>query len=133
MTDDDATTQASTAFDRLGGETAVRALVDRFYDLMDLEPAYAALRAMHPTALDGSRDKLFWFLCGWLGGPDHYVQRFGHPRLRIRHLPFAIGIAERDQWLACMAQAMGELQIDPALAQRLAESFFNTADWMRNR
>jgi hemoglobin len=133
MTDDDATTQASTAFDRLGGETAVRALVDRFYDLMDLEPAYAALRAMHPTALDGSRDKLFWFLCGWLGGPDHYVQRFGHPRLRMRHLPFAIGIAERDQWLACMAQAMGELQIDPALAQRLAESFFNTADWMRNR
>ena len=70
---------------------------------------------------------------GWLGGPDLYVQRFGHPRLRARHLPYAIGIAERDQWLACMGQAMAEQAIDPALAQRLAESFFGTADWMRNK
>ena len=133
MADEDRTTGTQTAFDRLGGEVMVRRLVDRFYDLMELEPAYAALRAMHPTTLEGSRDKLFWFLCGWLGGPDHYIQRFGHPRLRMRHMPFAIGIAERDQWLACMAQAMAELQLDAALAQRLAESFFNTADWMRNR
>jgi truncated hemoglobin YjbI len=86
----------------------VRALVDRFYDLMDLEPAYAGIRALHPPTLDGSRDKLFWFLCGWLGGPNHYIERFGHPRLRARHLPYAIGIAERDQWMACMLQAMGE-------------------------
>lgn len=131
---DDAGAAASpTAFERLGGETAVRQLVDRFYDLMDLEPAYARLRAIHPTTLDGSRDKLFWFLCGWLGGPSHYIERFGHPRLRARHLPFAIGIDERDQWLHCMAQAMDELGIDPHLADRLAAAFFNTADWMRNR
>jgi len=123
----------SSAFEALGGEPAVRALVDRFYDLMELEPGYAALRAMHPPALEGSRDKLHWFLCGWLGGPDHYIERFGHPRLRARHLPFAIGIAERDQWLACMQQAMHELHIDEALAERLAAAFFNTADWMRNR
>ena len=122
-----------TPFETMGGEAAVRALVDRFYDLMDLEPAYAGLRALHPSALDGSRDKLNWFLCGWLGGPDFYVERFGHPRLRARHLPYAIGIRERDQWLACMRQAMGECAVDPALAERLAESFFNTADWMRNR
>jgi hemoglobin len=123
----------STAFDALGGESAVRALVDRFYDLMDLEADYAGIRALHPPELDSSRDKLFWFLCGWLGGPSHYVERFGHPRLRARHLPFAIGIRERDQWLTCMAQAMRELDIDPVLSDRLAEAFHGTADWMRNR
>jgi hemoglobin len=133
MTDTYSQTRVPTAFELIGGEAAVRALVDRFYDLMELEPGYAQLRALHPTALDGSRDKLFWFLCGWLGGPDHYIERFGHPRLRMRHLPFSIGIAERDQWLACMAQAMQEMKVDPALAERLAESFYNTADWMRNR
>ena len=127
------TAPAASAFDALGGERAVRALVDRFYDLMDLESAYAGIRQLHPTDLGGSRDKLHWFLCGWLGGPDLYVQRFGHPRLRARHLPYAIGLAERDQWLACMAQAMGDQGIDTALAQRLAGAFFNTADWMRNK
>ncbi|HET9978664.1 MAG TPA: group II truncated hemoglobin [Burkholderiaceae bacterium] len=127
------TDQATSAFEQLGGEAGVRALVDRFYDLMDLEPGFARLRALHPTPLDGSRDKLFWFLCGWLGGPDHYQRRFGHPRLRARHLPFAIGIAERDQWLDCMGQAMAECGVDVALAERLAAAFFNTADWMRNR
>lgn len=131
MTPDGAT--VSTPYATLGGETAVRALVDRFYDLMDLEPAYAGIRALHPASLDGSRDKLFWFLSGWLGGPDLYQSRFGHPRLRARHLPYAIGIAERDQWMACMIQAMQEQALDPALAQRLAESFFGTADWMRNQ
>ena len=125
--------EAATPFARLGGESGVRALVDRFYDLMDLEPAYAEIRALHPGTLDGSRDKLFWFLCGWLGGPDLYVQRHGHPRLRARHLPYAIGIKERDQWMACMMQAMNEQQVDETLARRLAEAFFGTADWMRNR
>ena len=124
---------APTSFERIGGEAATRALVGRFYDLMDLNPEARELRALHPTVLDGSRDKLFWFLCGWLGGPQHYADRFGHPMLRARHLPFSIGIRERDQWLACMQQAMSETQIEPALAQRLAESFFGTADWMRNR
>lgn len=111
----------------------MRAMVDRFYDLMEIESAYAGLRALHPTHLHGSRDKLFWFLCGWLGGPDHYVRRFGHPRLRARHLPYAIGVSERDQWLACMRQALNQERVDPALADRLAAAFFNTADWMRNR
>ena len=120
-------------FELLGGEPAVRQLVDRFYDLMDLEPAYAGLRALHPQTLQGSRDKLHWFLCGWLGGPQLYVEKFGHPRLRARHLPYAIGIAERDQWLACMNQAMRELGLDASISARLAESFFGTADWMRNK
>jgi hemoglobin len=123
---------SSTPFGQLGGEPGVRALVDRFYDLMDLEMHYAELRAMHPSTLDGSRDKLFWFLCGWLGGPQHYTERYGHPMLRARHLPYRIATRERDQWLACMIQAMDDLGVDPALAQKLAEAFFGTADWMRN-
>ncbi len=123
---------ADSAFELIGGEAQVRAVVDRFYDLMDLEPGFARLREVHGASLDSARDKLSWFLCGWLGGPDHYIERFGHPRLRARHLPFRIGIAERDQWLACMAQAMRECEVDAALQTRLAESFAGTADWMRN-
>jgi len=97
-----------TLFAWIGGEDRVQALTERFYDLMDLQPAYAQLRAAHGSDLANARQRLFWFLCGWLGGPQHYIERFGHPRLRARHMPFAIGITERDQWLACMDQAMGE-------------------------
>jgi hemoglobin len=122
-----------TPYAGVGGEAAVRALVDRFYDLMDLEPSYSALRAVHGTDLSAARDKLFWFLSGWLGGPSEYTDRFGHPRLRMRHMPFAIGILERDQWLACMQQAMHESGVNPVLRERLAHSFFQTADWMRNQ
>ena len=123
----------ATPFDQLGGETGVRALVDCFYDLMDLEPAYAQLRGLHPATLEGSRDKLFWYLCGWLGGPNHYIERFGHPMLRARHLPYAIGNQERDQWMACMTQALSECAVEPALAQGLRNALRGTADWMRNR
>jgi hemoglobin len=122
----------STAFNLIGGEEKVKALVERFYDLMDLEPKYADLRRAHGTELGRARQNLFWFLCGWLGGPPHYESRFGHPRLRARHLPFAIGTKERDQWLACMDQAMGEVGVDETLREQLRESFYKTADWMRN-
>ena len=134
MTDSD-TPDASptTPFEWIGGEARVRALTERFYDLMDLEPRYAALRAAHGSDLASARQKLFWFLCGWLGGPDYYIERFGHPRLRARHLPFSIGILERDQWVACMDQAMAETGVPEDLRTRLQASFMNTADWMRNR
>ena len=125
--------QPATPYEWVGGDTRVRELVDRFYDLMDLEPGYRELRAAHGTTLDDARDKLYWFLSGWLGGPNHYIERFGHPRLRMRHMPFSIGVQERDQWVACMHQAMTEVQLDPVLIERLTESFFGTADWMRNR
>ena len=123
-----------TPFAWIGGEPAVQALAGRFYDLMELEPAYAILRAAHGADLANARQRLFWFLCGWLGGPQHYTERFGHPRLRGRHLPFAIGITERDQWLACMDQGMRETGVDEELRVRLGKSFFQTtADWMRNQ
>ena len=124
---------APTPFELIGGEDRVRALVDGFYDLMDTEPGYAAIRALHPPELADSRDKLFWFLCGWLGGAQHYVERFGQPMLRARHLPFPIGIRERDQWLECMGRAMEAAGVEPGLKARLSASLMQTADWMRNR
>jgi hemoglobin len=122
-----------TIFELLGGEEAVRALVNRFYDLMDMEEDLAALRAAHGPSLDSAREKLFMFLCGYLGGPDYYVQRHGHPRLRARHLPFSIGETERDQWVACMGRAMQDMNVPAPLTDRLLHSFYGTADWMRNR
>ena len=80
-----------TPFVWIGGEERVKALVERFYDLMDLEPGYIALRAAHAGPLDNARQRLFWFLCGWMGGPQHYTERFGHPRLRMRHMPEQTG------------------------------------------
>jgi len=122
-----------TPYAQLGGDQAVRALVDRFYDLMALESDYARLRAVHGHDLARARERLYWFLSGWLGGPSLYVQRLGHPRLRARHMPFAIGSVERDQWLACMNQAMVEQGVPESLRSKLAAAFFQTADWMRNR
>jgi len=118
---------------QLGGDAGVRALVERFYDLMDLEPAYAELRKVHAASLDHAREKLYLFLSGWLGGPPLYVEKHGHPRLRARHLPFPIGLTERDQWLACMSQALDETGCAAELKPRLMDAFFQTADWMRNR
>ena len=127
------TAAPATLFDLLGGEPGLRGLVDAFYDEMDRDPAYAGIRALHPPRLEGSRDKFFWFLCGWSGGPDHFVQRFGHPRLRARHLPYAIGVSERDQWLSCMQSALAQRGIETDLQARLMTAFFQTADWMRNQ
>jgi hemoglobin len=120
-------------FRRIGEEAGVRKLVDRFYDLMDTLPEAAPIRALHPPSLDSSRDKLHWFLVGWLGGPDLYVVRFGHPRLRARHLPFSIGDAERDQWMMCMRRALEETVSDKLLVEILSGSFSRVADHMRNR
>lgn len=125
--------QQPSAFELIGGAVKLRELVDRFYDLMDLEPEFAGIRAMHPDSLEGSRDKLYWFLSGWTGGPNLYIERYGHPRLRARHLPFAIATDERDQWLRCMAWAMQDVGVPENLQERLMHSFFNTADWMRNK
>lgn len=125
--------ETENLYDEIKGASGVRELVDRFYDLMELEPEFAGIRAMHPTPLDSSRDKLFMFLSGWMGGPDLFVERFGHPRLRARHLPFAIGASERDQWLRAMAWAMEDVGIEESLRVRLLESFFRTADAMRNK
>jgi len=120
-------------YEALGGLDQIYRLVDRFYDLMALEPAFEALRAMHPQDLSSSREKLKFFLTGWMGGPDIYSPKYGHPMLRARHLPFKIGVKERNQWLACMYQALEECGVNGNVAKQLEESFLNTADWMRNQ
>jgi hemoglobin len=117
----------------MGGEPAVRALVERFYDLMELDPGFAQLRAVHGSTLETARERLFMFLSGWLGGPSLYTDKFGHPMLRARHLPFAIGDLERDQWMACMTRAMEETEVPQELRQSLRAAFQKTADWMRNK
>ncbi len=122
-----------TPYQQLGGDAGVRALVGRFYALMDTDAAFAGIRALHPPALDASTDKLYWFLSGFLGGPALYAEKIGAPMLRARHLPFAIGEAERDQWLACMRRAMEERAVPELLRLHLMGSFWKTADWVRNK
>ncbi|MCG7902113.1 group II truncated hemoglobin [Candidatus Thiodiazotropha endoloripes] len=124
---------AATHYERLGGEKSVRELVDRFYDLMDDQDELTELRQLHAKSLKVSREKLFMFLSGWLGGPSLYTDKYGHPRLRARHLPFSIGIEERDQWMQCMKRAMQQMSLDESLQEELLQAFFKTADFMRNR
>lgn len=127
----------TTFFELLGGENGgietIRALVETFYDVMDSDPKAAPIRAYHAKDLTEAREKLFMFLTGWTGGPQLYIERYGHPRLRARHLPFAIGESERDQWMYCMIQAMHKLNMDEALMQKLATQLYGVADFMRNQ
>jgi len=123
----------NTPFDSMGGEDRVRLLVDAFYDRMEEAAEFSTIKAMHPANLDDSRQKLFEILCGWLGGPQLYMERRGHPKLRLRHAPFSIGVSERDQWLACMGHAMDQLSIDGELREFLEGRFAQVADFMRNK
>jgi hemoglobin len=122
-----------TPYELLGGESALRELVERFYGYMDSLPEAAEIRAMHAPDLAGAQDKLFKFLSGWLGGPDLFWQEFGHPRLRMRHFPFGIGARARDQWMLCMGKALDDMRMDPALREFLFQAFAKTADHMINR
>jgi hemoglobin len=131
----DTTTPAptSTPFERIGGEAAVRRLVSRFYELMDTLPEAYGIRKLHQPDLSGAEQKLFMYLCGWLGGPQLYVEKYGHPMLRARHLPFAIASAEAEQWMLCMRQAMAEVIEDAALRAALDKALDDLARHMRNR
>ena len=122
----------ATPYELLGGKPAVQKLVDRFYDLMDEKEEVRVLRDMHAKNLKVSREKLYLFLSGWLGGPQLYVEKYGHPMLRRRHLPFSIGTTERDQWMLCMNQTLDEQTEDP-LRQQLKNAFTKVADHMLNQ
>lgn len=120
-------------YELLGAEAGLRSLVDRFYDIMDSSPQAELIRSFHAKSLKQSREKLFLFLCGWSGGPQLSVERFGHPRLRMRHMPFPIGSVERDQWLWCMNKALDESRLDARLVELLKKRFADVADFMRNK
>ena len=123
----------ATPYELIGGEAAVRQLVDRFYDLMDSAPEAATIRALHAKSLKASREKLFQFFSGWMGGPQLYVERFGHPKLRMRHFPFSIGAKERDEWLWCMGRALAEQEMPDYVRAHLLQRLQQLADHMRNR
>lgn len=124
---------ANPHYGRLGGAEGVRGLVDRFYDLMDEDPDYYGIRKLHPADLAESRNKLFWFLSEWTGGPALFAEHVGQPFLRRRHAHFAIGVSERDQWLECMQRAMQDRGLEASLQAELQAAFFKTADFMRNQ
>lgn len=121
------------AYDLLGQEPGIRKLVDRFYDLMDTLPEAQAIRAMHPEDLSESRDKFHWFLVGRFGGPPMYEERIGHPRLRGRHMPFAIDDEAAEAWMLCMEQALSEQVEQPMIRQGLTDFFRQIATFLRNR
>ncbi|MDO8206444.1 MAG: group II truncated hemoglobin [Gallionella sp.] len=123
----------TTHYQRIGGAEKVRELVKRFYELMDALPEAYGIRKLHADDLQSANDKLFKFLSGWMGGPQLFIEEYGHPMLRRRHLPFAIGDAERDQWMLCMNQALNEVVEDAALRHELSDAFTKVADHMRNR
>jgi hemoglobin len=124
---------APTPYELIGGEAGVRRLIGRFYDIMDTAPEAATIRALHAKSLKASRDKLFLFFTGWTGGPQLYVEKFGDPRLRMRHFPFSIGAKERDEWLWCMDMALDEQEMPDYVRAHLRQRLHQLADHMRNR
>jgi hemoglobin len=124
---------AQSVYERVGGAEGTRKLVDRFYDLMDTLPEARELRAIHPPSLVQSREKLYEFMSGWLGGPPLYMEKRGHPRLRARHMPFPIDASARDAWMLCMSRALDELVKDADARDKLKGGLWNLADHMRNQ
>jgi hemoglobin len=124
---------ANPHYSLLGGEAGVQRLVERFYALMDQLPQAQTIRAMHPSDLTRSKEHLFMFLSGWLGGPPLYAERRGPPRLRRDHMAFAIDTTARDAWMACMRQALADVVEDAALRAQLEAAFFKTADFLCNQ
>jgi hemoglobin len=123
----------ASLYEMLGGEKGLRSLVNRFYDLVDSAPEARNIRSLHAKSLHQSREKLFMFLSGWSGGPQLYIERFGHPRLRMRHMLFSIGTVERDEWLWCMNKVLEESQLDSGVVRYLKNHFREAADFLRNQ
>lgn len=121
-----------TPYEALGGEAGVQRLVHRFYELMDELPEAHTVRQMHPESLAGSAQSLFEFLSGWFGGPALYIAKKGHPRLRMRHAPYAVGPVVRDEWMLCMTQALTEQVPDVAFRNSLIHTFAQMANHLIN-
>ena len=122
----------TTPYSKLGGEAGLQRLTQRFYELMDELPEAWSIRQMHPTSLQSSQQGLFDFLSGWLGGPNLFVQNRGHPRLRMRHAPYAISPAARDEWLLCMRMALAEQVSDEGFRHALGQAFEQMAQHLIN-
>jgi len=121
-----------TPYEKIGGDPVVRKLAETFYRLMD-SPEAKDIRALHPAEIATSQEKFYLFFTGWLGGPAWYQEKYGHPKLRARHLPFPIGKKERDQWMVCMVNAFEEVGIAEPLRSELLYGLLTLADHMRNK
>ena len=119
-------------YEKIGGEAGVRRLTLSLYTAMRELPSVSELLAIHRD-VDEAEQKLFEFLSGWLGGPQLFMERHGHPRLRMRHSYFGVDINMRDQWMHCMRHALDQTVQDPEFREELYQSIWNIADHMRNR
>ncbi len=122
----------ATPYEKIGGEATVRRLADRFYEIMDIDPGAARIRAMHGEDLAPIRKLLFEFLSGWLGGPPLYFERPEHRCIMSAHRPFAIGDAERDEWMMCMRRTMDECALPADMRALLDQGFLRMANQFRN-
>lgn len=125
-------TPDQTPYVMLGGEETVRRLANSFYDVMETAPEAEELYAIHPLPLDTIRQKFFEFLSGWLGGPALFEQKYGHPRLRARHMPFQVSEQMRDQWMFCMNKALDEVVENKLLRDGIRQSIGQLASHMIN-
>ncbi len=121
-----------TLYERIGGEKKLRSLVQSFYQYMDELSEAKKVRDMHAPDLKGAEDKLFMFLSGWMGGPSLFIEKFGHPRLRQRHINFVIDESARDQWMLCMKHALDDIVEEKELRNELMQALYGVADFMRN-
>ena len=133
MTTPSQLSQATTPYELLGSEAGVRRLVNRFYELMDELPEAYEVRRLHPDSLRNSAQNLFEYLSGWFGGPTMYTDKKGHPRMRMRHAPYAVTPSAKNEWMLCMTQALTEQVPDPAFRDHLIATFAGLADHMVNR
>jgi len=137
MTTAEATSEAPTIdmtpYDLIGGEATVRRLADRFYEIMDSDPAASHIRAMHERDLAPIHQLLFEFLTGWLGGPPLYFKRPEHRCIMSAHRPYEIGDTERDEWMMCMRAAMDECELPAEMRALLDQGFSRLANAFRSR
>ena len=122
-----------TSFLAAGEETGIFRLVNNFFDRMSADERFRTIREMHPDDLEVSRDKLARFLCGWLGGPKLYREKYGGISIPRVHEHLAIATPERDQWLTCMAESVAEQPFAPKFKKYLMEQLFVPAEAVRRR
>ena len=121
------------SFQAAGGQAGLRRLVDMFFDRMGTDERFATIYAMHPPDKEVSRDKLFRFLCGWLGGPKLYNERYGAIGIPRVHAHLKIATPERDQWLTCMTETVAEQPFAADFKTYLMEQLFVPAEAVRRR
>ena len=131
MTDTPAYGTQDATFQAAGGESGIRRLVDAFYDVMDEDERFADIRHMHPADLTVSRDKLARFLCGWMGGPRRYREKYGPITIPGAHAHLGVTAKERDQWLACMAAALATQDYPDTLVEYLLTQLAVPAERIR--